>query len=262
MTRNRVLDLQGACNFRDFGGYTTTDGRTVRWGRLYRSGVLARLEPRAIEQVRALGIRAVCDLRRSDERALHPNPTFGPDVRQFEWDTTEEVSPIRDRQFAESSTAAAAHAAMLRMYERIPFIIQPRLSGVFEALVTAGEGAVIVHCSAGKDRTGVAAALVLEALGVPRAAVIEDYVLTNTSVDLRAQLLARQGTGVGMAATAEPMLALAPAALDAVLAAHPGYLQASLAAIEARHGSIAGYLRDELKVTAVSLTRLQDSLLD
>jgi len=75
-------------------------------------------------------------------------------------------------------------------------------------------------------------------------------------------LLTRQGTGVGMAATAEPMLALAPAALDAVLAAHPGYLQASLAAIEARHGSIAGYLRDELKVTAVLLARLQDSLLD
>ncbi len=91
-------------------------------------------------------------------------------------------SPVR-------MTQPAVHAAMLTMYERLPFGLQPRLAGVFAALDHAAPGAAIVHCTAGKDRTGVAVALVLESLGVRREAIVEDYTLTNTAVDLRSQLL-------------------------------------------------------------------------
>jgi hypothetical protein len=87
MTPARVLPLKGGCNFRDCGGYETTDGGRVRWGRLYRSGLMTRLSPAAAAQVQALGVRAVCDLRRTAERALHPNPSFGAAVRRFEWDS-------------------------------------------------------------------------------------------------------------------------------------------------------------------------------
>jgi protein-tyrosine phosphatase len=258
----RVLPLEGGCNFRDCGGYETTDGARVRWGRLYRSGVMARLSPAAAAQVQALGVRSVCDLRRTAERALHPNPSFGADVRRFEWDSEQESSPIREREFAESNDAAGVHQAMLKMYERLPFGLQPRLAGVFAALDHAGQGATIVHCTAGKDRTGVAVALVLETLGVRREAIVEDYTLTNTAVDLRAQLLGRGGTGAGLAATAEPILALSVTAQNAMLAARPEYIQASLDAIAARHGSVHRYVLDELAIEPAVLERLRERLLD
>jgi protein-tyrosine phosphatase len=262
MTPVRVLPLEGGCNFRDCGGYETTDGARVRWGRLYRSGVMARLSPAAAAQVQALGVRSVCDLRRTAERALHPNPPFSAEIRRFEWDSEQESSPIRDRVFADSNDAAGVHQAMLKMYERLPFGLQPRLAGVFAALDHAGQGATIVHCTAGKDRTGVAVALVLESLGVRRAAIVDDYTLTNTAVNLRAQLLGRGGTGAGLAATAEPILALSPTAQDAMLAARPEYILASLEAIEARHGSVRRYLLNELAIEPAALDRLRERLLD
>jgi protein-tyrosine phosphatase len=260
MTPTRVLAIDGACNFRDCGGYETVHGSRVRWGRVYRSGLMSRLSPRATAELRTFGLRAVCDLRRNAERIQHPNPEFGEGVRRFEWDTQTESSPIRDRSFAGTDAATVAHAAMLAMYERLPYALQPRLAGVFTALEHAGEGATIVHCAAGKDRTGVAIALVLEALGVPRATVVADYTLTNTAVDLRAQLLTRDAGGAGLAASADPLLALSPTALDAVLAAHPDYLMASLAAIDSRHGSVHGYLQEELGVRRDTLQRLRDQL--
>ena len=262
MHHPRVLALAGACNFRDFGGYATADGRRVRWRRLFRSGVMTRLRPAAIAEIRNLDIRVVCDLRRTDERQRHPNPDFGTGVQRFEWATLVETSPIRTPEFARSATIDDARAAMVGMYERIPYVLQPRLAGTFEALAQAGEGGFVVHCSAGKDRTGVAAALVLEALGVPREIVVADYALTNEAVDLAAQLLGAGGTGVGLAETSAPILALPPIAQAAVLDAHESYIVASLDAIEARHGSIEAYLRDELGVGAPLLDRLRARLLE
>ena len=261
MTPARVLPLVGGCNFRDCGGYETTDGARVRWGRLYRSGLLARLSAAAAAQVQALGVRAVCDLRRTTERDLHPNPSFGAEVRRFEWDSEQESSPIRDRAFASSNDEAGVHAAMVSMYERLPFGLQPRLAGVFAALDHAAPGAAIVHCTAGKDRTGVAVALVLESLGVRREAIVEDYTLTNTAVDLRLQLLGQDGTGAGLAATVESILALSATAQEAMLAARPEYILASLGAIEARHGSVRQYLLDELALEPALLERLRERLL-
>lgn len=258
----RILPLPGACNFRDFGGYATADGRRVRWRRLFRSGVMTRLQPEAIDEIRDMDIRVVCDLRRTDERDRHPNPDLGAGVRQFAWDTPVETSPIRRPEFAGSATVDDARAAMIAMYERIPYVLQSRLAGAFEALAQAGEGGFVVHCSAGKDRTGVAVALVLAALGVPRESVVADYVLTNDAVDLAAQLLGADGTGVGLAETSAPIFALPPIPRAAVLDAHASYILASLNAIEARQGSVEAYLRDELGLGARLLDTLRARLLE
>lgn len=262
MIPTRIIPLAGACNFRDFGGYPAADGRRVRWRRLFRSGAMTGLPSSAIAEIRSLGVRAVCDLRRTDERERHPNPGFGPGVRQFEWDTQVETSPIRSPEFAKSRTIEEARSAMVGMYQRIPYVLQPRLSGMFEALRYVAGGGLVVHCSAGKDRTGVAVALVLQALGVTRDVVVADYLLTNDAVDLAAQLLGTGGTGVGFAATAAPILALTPIARAAVLDAHESYIVASLEAIEARHGSIQAYLCDELGVDQGMLDQLRAQLLE
>jgi protein-tyrosine phosphatase len=262
MHPTRLLPLPGACNFRDFGGYPTHDGRHVRWRRLFRSGAMARLQPAALDEFHSLGIRAVCDLRRTEERRRSPNPGFDASVRRFEWDTSVEVSPIRRPEFASAATIDAARAAMMAMYERMPYLLQPRLAGTFAALAEVEQGGFVVHCSAGKDRTGVAVALVLEALGVPRDQVIADYVLTNDAVDLAGQLLGTGGTGAGLADTADSILALPHIARAAVLDAHESYIMASFGAIEARHGSVVAYLRDELGMGATAIDALRARFLE
>jgi protein-tyrosine phosphatase len=261
-TRLRTLRLQGACNFRDFGGYPTMDGGTVRWGRLFRSGVLSRLTTADLEAIGRFDVRMVCDLRRSDERDSNPNPDFGPGVVQLHWNTARESSPIRSTGFARSGSRVEARAAMVQMYANLPFVLRSRIAGAFEGLQRCGEGAYVVHCSAGKDRTGIVAALILSALGVPRDLVIEDYTLTNTAVDLREQLFGRLGTGIGIAATAEPILALSEPARAAILAADADYILASLGSIEARHGSVAAYLDMEIGVDATAVAKLRASLLE
>ena len=262
MPATRLLRLPGSCNLRDFGGYATADGRRVPRGRLLRSGLLDGLAPEAVAALEALPLRAVCDLRRVEERRLRPNPAFDSAVRLHAWEATAETSPIRDPRFAGSGSLAEARVAMVEMYRRIPFVLQPRLAGVFGALAETDTGATLVHCSAGKDRTGVAVALVLESLGVPRATVLADYALTNDAVDLRAQLLDRRAPGLGLAATRDPLLALSAPALEAVLDAHPDYLRAALEAIEARHGSLERYLLDELALAPALLAHLRSTLLE
>jgi protein-tyrosine phosphatase len=257
----RTLRLEGGCNFRDFGGYPTGEGRTVRWGRLFRSGVLSRLTPGDLEAIRKFNVQIVCDLRRTDERDSAPNPDFGPQVVQLHWNTTRESSPMRSTEFARSGSPAAARSAMVQMYTKLPFVLRTRIAGAFEGLQRCTEGAYVVHCSAGKDRTGIVAALILSALGVPRDLVVEDYTLTNTAVDLREQLFGSLGTGVGIAATAEPILALGEPARVAILAADADYIQASLDSIEARCGSVAAYLETEIGVDAQAIARLRANFL-
>jgi protein-tyrosine phosphatase len=263
MSPVRVLDLDGSCNFRDCGGYGTRDGARVRWGRLYRSGVMAGMTPAATARLASLGVRAVCDLRRTQERSRHPNPGLGAGVRVFEWDTPAEASIVKTMVLTGSADKRAAHAVMLQFYRELPYTLQPRLAGAFAALEhAAGECATIVHCSAGKDRTGIAVALVLETLGVPRETILEDYLLTATAVDLRRQLLGRAASGLGLAESASRLLQLPQHALQALLAVHPDYLQAGLGAIEARHGSVRGYVQEELGVSPATLSRLRDLLLE
>ena len=108
----------------------------------------------------------------------------------------------------------------------------------------------------------IAAALILAMLGVPRAQIVEDYLLTNTAVDLAAQLMRPAGAGgVGLAATAAPILALTPAARAAVLEAHPSYLLAMFDAIESQWGSVDEYLRVGLGLDAPRIEATRDRLL-
>jgi len=262
MTSTRILPLSGGCNFRDFGGYPAADGSMVRWGRLYRSGVLSRLTDDDLGAIARLDLRVVCDLRRTGERRHDPSRAFGAGVTTLAWETGVETSPIRNERFAQARSPEQAQAAMCEMYRRLPFVLRPRLQGVFEGLQRCLEdGAFVVHCTAGKDRTGIAVALILTALGVSRDAVIEDYVLTNTAVNLEQRLRGRHATGVGVAVTSAPILALSEFARAAVLDANPDYIAAGLEAIEARHGSVTAYLEAELGIDAAQVEQLRQTLL-
>jgi protein-tyrosine phosphatase len=194
----RVVDLTGAVNFRDFGGYAAADGATVRRGLLFRCGQLASLSQEALAQFAELGIDVICDLRRPDEREVDPTPVPHHVSRRVEIP----MDPGSATQLRDS-----LRAGYVDVSQRVDFMrtITRELardhvegySSMFAALLEHAPGGFLVHCTAGKDRTGVGVALILLALGVPRETVIHDYMLTNEVMDFEAFILPRIRQNLG-----------------------------------------------------------------
>jgi protein-tyrosine phosphatase len=253
---SRVLPLAGGQNFRDLGGYSTCDGRRVKWGRVFRSGSLSRLTPADFDYLSGLRIRTICDLRSTGERRSEPNKWYqvaniGYWAREYDVGFGE----LRKLLASGLSTPEDARAAMLTGYRQLPFDHAVAYRELF-ARLAAGEVPLVVNCSAGKDRAGTAAALILSALGVPREAVIEDYLLTDEVLDIQKAFLDRAHERKSSLANHSAGV------VNAILKSDAGYLRAGLAAIEDRHGTITTYLQEELGVTPQALRVIQDNLLD
>lgn len=246
----RFILLDGGRNFRDAGGYRTADGRTVRRGLFYRSGSLGRLTPAGEARLESLAIRAIVDLRSTEERASDTNARLasagmGYWARDYAFSQGNVVALMRDPA---NHSPAAARAIMLDAYRNFPREQAPGYRELFARLAAGGKGAVVVNCSAGKDRSGLATALVLTALGVPYATVRRDFLLSNGAP--------------GMASLAAAMAGvLPPGAVQPLLGVEPAYLDAAFAQIRHDHGSVNGYLRRELGVGPAQIRQLRARLL-
>lgn len=241
----RRLPFEGAKNFRDLGGYPSFDGRRTRWRLVYRSGNLHELTRADLERFSRLGIKAVFDLRGSAERSLAPDPV--PSVHL----------PVLDEQAAEEGagllfarTSEEAEEAVFRLY----WGMLERRASVFGQLLAAladpGNLPAVVHCTAGKDRTGIAAALLLSALGVGREAVLSDYRLTGRVADGDAGSLRAALAAAG----------IAPEAATALLEAPPGPMARALDELDRRFGGAQGYLLGPGGLSAATLGRLRQLL--
>jgi protein-tyrosine phosphatase len=256
-TAARLMPLEGGLNFRDLGGYRTADGRRVRRGRLYRSGSLSGLTQADCAQLTDLGLRTVCDLRTTSERTREPN-LWVEAAALAHWTRDYEMSfgELR-RVMAERLDADRARRAMITVYEQLPFEQAPAYSELFRR-IAAGEIPLVFHCSAGKDRAGTAAALILSALGVPRETVVADYLLSDELA--RPRLEARQREAQAQAQ--DPMAAIPTEALRVVLGAQTDFIEAAFGVIEARHGSLRGYLAEALGVDEPMLQEIRGLLLE
>lgn len=241
----RVLPLQGGQNFRDLGGYKTASGRTVRWGVLFRSGSMHFLTPADYAYLGKLGIRTVCDFRDTRERATEPAQwPSGKAPRVFFDDYALDSSALIPASASGAPTAAEAQAAFIKFYPQLLQTFNGQYRRMFGELL-AGRVPLAFNCTAGKDRTGVAAALVLTALGVPRATVVEDYALSNRYFDPTKVVRSSSGSAAAFAK-------LPPDVMRAYLAADPRYIEAVFAAMDAHKDGVDGYLRDELGLTAAN----------
>ncbi len=251
VTHQRLLPLEGGQNFRDLGGYAAAGGKTVRWGMIYRSGSMHGLTAHDFAILEGLGLRTVTDFRSSEERRAEPVNWPGPHAPNvFSTDYALNIAPMM-RAFAKPGlTADEARAAMAGLYRDIPFMLSAQYRRMFAELA-AGDAPLAFNCSAGKDRTGVAAALVLTALGVDREAVIGDYLLSNQYY--RPINTALVATPSGQAA----MPTMAPAVLQAMRGVDRSYLEAAFAAIEARPGGMRAYLRDDMGLTPRAIAALR-----
>jgi protein-tyrosine phosphatase len=251
----RLIPLQGGRNFRDLGGYRTRDGRTVKWGLLFRSGSMTKLTQEDWDSLCARGVRAVCDLRTTHERDREPFAwAAAPGLAYFARDYVSSFGELRKVMAAQLPSGEAARAAMVDGFRELPFEQAPAYRQLF-GFLAENQLPMIFNCAAGKDRAGTAAALVLSALGVPRATVIEDFVLTDTHGRLR-EVMLRRPEDVSILSRQPPEV------VDAILRANPDYIDAALTAVEQRHGSIEAYLADVLNVDEAALRGIRRNLLD
>lgn len=255
----RLLELEGGRNFRDLGGYPTEGGGRVRWGRLYRSGVMSYLSETDAAHLVDLGVRVVCDLRSPQERKRETVPWLRPGIEYLNWDYDGNKVSLYGLLGGQAITPDTTRAAMLRLYQALPDHFELPYSALF-ARIAQGDLPLIFNCSAGKDRTGLAAALVLTSLGVPWPVVLEDFVLTDTAVDLEQVILQRRGS-VGLDDRKGYISGVSPEARAPLLRADPAYLEAAFESIRANHGSVQGYLERRLGVTPDELTRIRSNLI-
>jgi protein-tyrosine phosphatase len=173
----RHLNLEGASNFRDVGGYPASDGRTVRWRRIFRSNHLGHLTEADIEIVRGLGVKNAFDFRGVEERANAACKIREIEVHSLPIEPTV-VAALRARLQARALSSADALEIMRESYRGYVRLNTHSFRELFLRLIEA-TAPLVIHCTAGKDRTGFACALVLHALGVPDEVISEDYLLTN-----------------------------------------------------------------------------------
>lgn len=256
----RVQPLDGVHNFRDYGGYRAAAGM-LRRGFLFRSGQHAGASSTDLDRIHALDLHTVIDLRGDAERASAPcvrHPEFGAEVLFAPGETAGiELAPHEEAGVG-IATAVEAHAAMTRLYENMPFRpVLVRSLQLYMAALAHGEGASLVHCLAGKDRTGLAVALVHDLLGVHPDDIMADYLLTNTAGNQRARI---ESAAAGIRARYGE--AMSDAAIVTLMSVDAAYLDTAMAAIRARHGGIAEYARDVLEIDHEWRERVEARLLD
>jgi protein-tyrosine phosphatase len=247
----RTLPLVGGVNFRDLGGYRTADGRAVRWGRVYRAGSLAELTGDDVAYLARLGLRLACDLRSVEETVAHPD-RLPPGVVAIHRPIAAEVGRLR------------RVLALFRKRHRVQELLQdaytimldqngPIFAGIIRAAADPANLPLVIHCTAGKDRTGLAAALLLAALGVPDETIIADYTLSNRDFDV---LVGR------MRPEMERLYALGfgEAQLRPFLLAEARTMAGALVHLQRRYGSVEEYLQRS-GLTAETLEQLRQTML-
>ena len=223
----RHLNLAGASNFRDLGGYPARDGRVVRWRQIFRSNHLAHLTDDDAAVLRTLGVKSAFDFRGTGERAEALCGIADITVHSLPVEPTV-VAALR--AIAASGTPLSSDHAVEVMRDSYRSYVQqntPRFRALFAHLLE-DRAPLVIHCTAGKDRTGFACALILHTLGVPDELISEDYLLTN-------QFYRRDPNSASDL----------PDHVKQVLGTvQPAFLGAAFEAIDADYGSLETYLRD------------------
>jgi len=236
----RSLALLGASNFRDLGGYGTQDAHRVRWRTLFRSDHLAALTPRDAGVLASLGIKRTFDFRGVNERAAasYQLPGVTQHLLPIEPTVVQGMQSILD---AGATITARDTAELMRVtYRNFVHDNGPRFAELFAHLLRSDEP-LVFHCTAGKDRTGYAAALILLALGVPQRTVMQDYLLTN---DHYRMPVARDNR-------------VPREALEVLWRVQGDFLEAALEVVERDFGGIEPYFAHEMKLGPAERERLR-----
>jgi protein-tyrosine phosphatase len=256
--------LEGAPNFRELGGYAAPGGRRIRPGRVFRSQGLHALTDSDLDALRALDIRLVCDLRSERERILHPSRwPQGTLTQRLELDIGADVR-ANNRKLLDIMQimpgAQGARSMMIASYGTFPQTFAKPLARIFSHILSDDADAglpVLVHCSAGKDRTGFVIAMMLSALGVSREVIFEDYMQTEKSID-RERLIQMTGMALKALLNVEPDREV----LDVIASITPDFLGAAFASIENQYGTVENYLASACGLDAAARERFSFAMME
>lgn len=252
MTYSRLVPLEGGINFRDLGGYRSDDGREVRWRTLFRCGHLSNLTERDIATLTAWRVTHIHDFRRQDEQQRNPSRPMNARLYNDYAISVGSLSRFWEYLGSGQLNAESAHQLVVDSYRNCVDDVAPHYARLFQALLANEGRATIFHCAAGKDRTGMAAALILSALGVPRDVVIDDYLLTLEHFD-----------STRLLETVEQHLRKARVEywerswLMPYCGVHRDNIEAFLAGIEARYDSVTCYLQRALGLSRTDIEAVQ-----
>lgn len=243
------LGLVGGENFRDFGGYKTQDGKLVKTAMLFRSNQLNLLTAEDYQRVNQLGIRLVVDFRAASERADAPTLWQGKKIPHFlplAMPPTGKLKPVQDeigRLVETNGSIDELNKLAVALYRELPFEHAGKFSQLLEEVANSVNLPVLIHCAAGKDRTGLGAALILSVLDVPRDLIYMDYEMTNQFP---------LGQYADLPKTDANQLSLG---------VERAWLEGSFNAIEEKHGSVTNYLEKVLNIDAETRDRIKKNLL-
>lgn len=259
MISSRVLPLSSVHNFRDYGGYAVAGGAKVKSGLLWRSAHHQDASDADLEAIDALNLTTVVDLRGDPEREAHPcrrSSNFKAQVL-FAGGATAGLAPHLAAA-KEGIDAATVYDRMIDTYTDMPY--RPALVATMRMYFSAlsqQDSASLVHCVAGKDRTGWTVAVLHNLLGVQEDDVMEDYLLTNSAGNIEARIA--QGASHLRDRYAWE---ISDDAVRTMMSVEPEYLRAALRAVGASHNSIEAYAEDVLGVDTIMREQLRERLID
>lgn len=260
----RHIALQGALNFRDFGGYPTTDGQRLRWRRLFRSDRLSSLTTADYDLLNDLNIQTVCDLRRPSELERAPTNWISQQAPELL-----HLPLLSETQFASlertrkdipiSNDVLAVRQVMLEIYRFLATdeSVFPWYLQMLERLADLDDGGILIHCSGGKDRTGVSCALIQTLLGVDRRRVFEDFMLSRVYYTERVDLSTRVPQAAGGDMEEGNLEAWRP-----VFDVEPAYLETAFTEIESRYGSVEEFFIRGVGAEQSLLNHLRERLVE
>ena len=255
----RHVPLEGAYNFRDLGGYASEDGRTVKWGQLYRADALGDLSRSDLETLSGLGIRLVCDFRSPAEVAEAPDrlPASNPPevlaLPIFDEDTFQDE--LRERIQSGDLEGLDTENMLVEANRGFVTDFPHRYAQMFARVRQPQSLPALIHCTGGKDRAGFGAAIILRTLGVPLETAIDDYMLTN---HYTAEKIDRMMTMIRVTS----LFRTDPEVLRPIFGVERRYIEAAFDQIDESYGSFDEFRRNALAMSDADTERFRDLLLE
>lgn len=257
---HRLVNFEGIDNFRDLGGYQTEDGHRVKWGALYRSATFAEASRGDQQVLVAMGLDSLIDFRSQAEKEEEPNqlPEQVPfdivEIPTLDGGDNSVSEEIMARIESGDFAGFDPDAFMITANRQFAKTFAPQYREFMQVVVNAAGAPVVWHCSAGKDRTGFAAAIVLRTLGVPMKEILQDYMLSKEySLAAREKELTMLRLFKGDEVADK---------LTVLLGVEESWLEAAFEEVDQSWGNFDNYLSQGLGLTQADIQQLRDTLLE
>ncbi|MBC6299675.1 tyrosine-protein phosphatase [Listeria booriae] len=252
----RTIPLEGCFNFRDLGGYVNTAGKTVKWGKLYRSSLLTNITEKDKDTLEKLGVSWICDLRSTSEIAAKPTPALAHiKNRHIPIGTAKNEST--ESQKIDLPDDHRVYEPLMGESYRVFAQSKDGFREIFNDIIEKEEVPFLFHCTAGKDRTGVLGALLLKLLDVPENTILADYELTNQYAD---NILGEMQGLVNAFSNSEKKIDLEN--FRPMAEARPAYLEIAFDEMQKEYGSVDAYLEKGIGITPSEKAKFQTMMLE